>query len=128
MADTGIEIILLSNKGRAAVTASLEHFGLATMVAYVLAEEPGLPSKPDQDVFSHRIIPLLGDRAAADFIMVGDTAADVRFAQAVDIGSCWASYDGDPDACRALGPTFEIATFADLAAIVGGPNSHDAGF
>jgi phosphoglycolate phosphatase len=50
--------------------------------------------------------------------MVGDTEADLRFARAVGIRSCWASYGyGDGDACRALAPDYEIAAFPELIEI-----------
>jgi phosphoglycolate phosphatase len=54
-----------------------------------------------------------------DYIMVGDTEADLCFARDVGIMSCWASYGyGDRDGCRALAPDYEIAAFPGLIQIV----------
>jgi phosphoglycolate phosphatase len=115
----GICIVVLSNKGRAAVEASLARFRLAESVHYVLADEPGEPMKPDPDVFYRRVVGLFGARPGSDYIMVGDTEADLRFARDVGIRSCWASYGyGDRDGCRALAPDYEIATFPGLIEIV----------
>jgi phosphoglycolate phosphatase len=115
----GICTVVLSNKGRAAVEASLARFGLAESVRYVLADEPGEPTKPDPDVFYRRVVGIFGARPGSDYIMVGDTEADLRFARAVGIRSCWASYGyGDRDGCRALAPDYEIATFPGLIEIV----------
>jgi phosphoglycolate phosphatase len=115
----GICTVVLSNKGRAAVEASLARFGLAESVRYVLADEPGEPTKPDPDVFYRRVVGLFGARPGSDYIMVGDTEADLCFARDVGIMSCWASYGyGDRDGCRALAPDYEIAAFPGLIQIV----------
>jgi phosphoglycolate phosphatase len=117
----GVAVVVLSNKGHAAVDAALAHFGLASSVRHVLADEPGQPTKPDPDVFHRRIAPLFAARPSADYIMVGDTEADLRFAQAVGVRSCWASYGyGHVEACRSIAPDYEIARFSELIDIVGG--------
>jgi phosphoglycolate phosphatase len=114
----GICIVVLSNKGRVAVDASLARFGLANSVRYVLADEPGQPTKPDPDVFYRRVVGLFGTHLSSEYIMVGDTEADLRFARAVGIRSCWASYGyGDREGCQALAPDYEIAAFPDLIEI-----------
>jgi hypothetical protein len=47
------------------------------------------------------------------------TGVGLRFARAVGIRSCWASYGyGDRDGCRALAPDYEIAAFPGLIEIV----------
>jgi phosphoglycolate phosphatase len=115
----GICIVVLSNKGRAAVEASLARFGLAESVGYVLADEPGEPVKPDPNVFYRRVAGIFGARPGSDYIMVGDTEADLRFARVVGIRSCWASYGyGDREGCRALAPDYEIASFPGLIEVV----------
>jgi HAD superfamily hydrolase (TIGR01509 family) len=99
--DAGICIVVLSNKGRAAVEAAVARFGLTDSVRYVLADEPGQPTKPDPDVFYRRVVGLFGARPSSNYLVVGDTEADLRFARAVGIRSCWATYGyGDRDACR----------------------------
>jgi phosphoglycolate phosphatase len=117
--DRGIAVVILSNKGRTAVEAALRRFGLADKVTTVLAADPGEPTKPDPDVFHKRVMPLFIGAPATDFLMVGDTSADIAFAQAVGIRCCWASYGyGDLKACRALAPDYEIATPSDLIGII----------
>lgn len=116
--DLGVAIVVLSNKGRVAVESALQRFKLQDMVSHVLAADPGMPTKPHPDVFHRRVAPLFGDREASDFLMIGDTAADIRFAQAVGIASCWASYGyGDRDGCRALAPDYEISRFSEAIEI-----------
>jgi phosphoglycolate phosphatase len=116
--DAGICIVVLSNKGRAAVEAAVARFGLTDSVRYVLADEPGQPTKPDPDVFYRRVVGLFGARPSSNYLVVGDTEADLRFARAVGIRSCWATYGyGDRDACRALAPDCEIAAFPELIEI-----------
>jgi phosphoglycolate phosphatase len=114
----GICIVVLSNKGRAAIEASLARFGLAESVGYVLADEPGEPTKPDPEVFYRRVAGIFGARPGSDYMMVGDTEADLRFARVVGIRSCWASYGyGNREGCRALAPDYEIASFPGLVEI-----------
>jgi phosphoglycolate phosphatase len=121
LAQLGVAVVLLSNKGRAAIEAALIRYGWTERVHRILADEPGLPTKPDPEVFSQRIEPAFGQRPRSDYLMVGDTAADLQFARAVDIRSCWANYGyGDPAACRLLTPDHEIASVAELVAIAGG--------
>jgi phosphoglycolate phosphatase len=120
--DLGVAVVILSNKGRVAVEAALRRFGLADQVTAVLTADPGEPTKPHPDVFHERVARLFVGAPASDFLMIGDTSADIAFARAVGIKSCWASYGyGDHEACRALAPDYEIASIADLIAIVSPP-------
>jgi phosphoglycolate phosphatase len=63
LATSGIEVVVMSNKGRAAVEASLARFGLADSFAHVLADDPGEPTKPDPEVFHRRVVGIFGVRA-----------------------------------------------------------------
>jgi len=111
------KIVVLSNKGRGALEAALARFDLLGMASAVLAADPGLPVKPDPQAFHQRVRPLFADVAAADFVMVGDTAADIGFAQAAGIASCWVSYGyGDAETCRSMKPDFVVDTLSDLLA------------
>ena len=118
----GCKIVVLSNKGRAALETVLARFDLRDKTTAVLAADPGLPVKPDPEVFRQRVLPLFDGLARSDFVMVGDTTADIAFAQAAGIASCWASYGyGDSAACRAMEPDFVVDTLPDLLSIGGGP-------
>jgi phosphoglycolate phosphatase len=64
--DAGISVVVLSNKGRAAVEASVPRCGLTENVRYVLADEPGQPTKPDPDVFNQRVVRVFGARSKSD--------------------------------------------------------------
>ena len=60
---------------------------------------------------------LFEGQSPGDFVMVGDTAADIGFAQAAGIASCWVSYGyGDADTCRSMKPDFVVDTLSDLLA------------
>lgn len=113
----GRKIVVLSNKGRGALEAALARFDLLGMTSAVLAADPGLPVKPDPEAFHRRVRPLFAGHSLADFIMVGDTAADIGFAQAAGIASCWVSYGyGDTGKCQAMRPDFVADTLSDLLA------------
>jgi phosphoglycolate phosphatase len=118
LATSGIEVVVMSNKGRAAVEATLVRFGLADSVAHVLADYPGEPTKPDPEVFHRRVVGIFGTKPRSDYIVVGDTEADLEFSRRVGIKSCWATYGyGNPVACRALAPDYEIRAFSELIKI-----------
>ena len=115
--DDGRRIVVLSNKGRAALEAALARFGLADKTSAVLAADPGAPVKPDPQAFHRRVRPLFAGFPLSAFVMVGDTAADIAFAEAVGIAGCWASYGyGDADRCLAMRPDFTIGALRDLVA------------
>ena len=111
----GIALVVLTNKGWEAASATLERLGLADSIDHLLAARQDEPTKPDPDLFHRRLVPLLGHHPLGDYLMVGDTEIDLRFARNVGIKSCWTSYGyGDGARCRALGPDYEIASFAEL--------------
>ncbi|SEQ64958.1 phosphoglycolate phosphatase [Faunimonas pinastri] len=122
----GGRIVVLSNKGRVAIEAALERFGLQDTVDAVLAADPGAPVKPDPAVFARRVSPLFRDLPSQAFVMVGDTSADIGFAQAAGIASCWARYGyGDGAACLAMKPDFIIGALPEMLSLQA-PASRDA--
>lgn len=114
----GITLAIVTNKGWEAASATLERLKLADSIDLLLAAKQDEPTKPDPELFHRRVVPLLGERPLGDYLMVGDTEIDLRFARNVGIKSCWTSYGyGDAAGCRALAPDYEIASFAELVAI-----------
>ena len=119
----GVRLAVLSNKGPVAIAEALQRFRLAPFVACVLGAEAGQPTKPDPTLFHARVAPVFPHVPRTAFLMVGDTTADIRFAKAVGIQSCWASYGyGDPMACRQLAPEYEIGCFTQLLSILTSAN------
>jgi phosphoglycolate phosphatase len=117
----GIALIVLTNKGYEAAFSTLDRLGLADSIDHILAAKQDEPTKPHPDVFHRRVVPLLGRHAPADYLMIGDTEIDLRFARNVGLRSCWASYGyGDRARCRALAPDYEIVSFAGLVDIATG--------
>lgn len=116
----GMRTAVVSNKGEAALRAALGNLGILDHFDLVLGEQADLPPKPAPDLFERRIRPFfeLADNTSALF--VGDTPADLAFANNARIDSCWATYGhGDPAACRALHPRFEIDDFHQLRTLLG---------
>jgi phosphoglycolate phosphatase len=108
-------IVVLSNKGRAAIETALNRFRLLDKVSAVLAADPGEPVKPNPEAFVRRVRPLFEGVPLSAFLMIGDTSADIEFAQASGIASCWASYGyGDADRCLSMKPDLEIRSLSEL--------------
>ncbi|MCT8267223.1 HAD family hydrolase [Afifella sp. JA880] len=116
----GMAVVVLSNKGVRAIEATLDRFEIE--VSAIIAAEPGAPMKPDPAVFHERVAPLFGARPLGDYLMVGDTRADLAFAKAAGIAACFARYGyGDVSDCLTLAPEHVIATLGELKTLVCGP-------
>lgn len=110
------DLVLLSNKGIAAVEGSLQRFGIRHHFGLVLAEEPGQPKKPDPKVLEQRIAPHFPALRAADCVVIGDTAADLEFARNIGAAAWFAEYGfGDRASCAEVGFTQAFARLGELA-------------
>ncbi|MFZ0425704.1 MAG: HAD family hydrolase [Xanthobacteraceae bacterium] len=115
----GTTCIVVSNKGGAAIRRSLEGAALNPFVDLVLADEAGLPKKPDPALITDHVLPRYSGLQSRRILMVGDTATDILFARASGMPCCWASYGyGDVERCRALDPEHEISSIEELPALL----------
>jgi phosphoglycolate phosphatase len=109
LAAHNIVIIVVSNKGVRSVEQSLTTFALTGFVTDLVADgangTTGMPMKPDPWLFNKILQPKYPDINHENCIMVGDTTADIIFAQNCDLAACWAEYGyGDKQACLQLKP------------------------
>ena len=108
-------LILVSNKGRVAVDASLKAFHLQGFFDLIIAEEFDLAKKPSPQVLTERILPVFPDAIAEHCVVVGDTAADLQFAKNIGASSCFAAFGfGNTLVCTAIGYTHQIEKLSDL--------------
>jgi phosphoglycolate phosphatase len=115
----GVKALIVSNKGINAIRRSLDASGLSPFIELVLADEPGLPRKPDPALITDHVLPRYAPLRSREILMVGDTETDIQFAKASGMASCWVSYGyGDAVRCRALGPDYEISTIGELPALL----------
>lgn len=92
---------------------------MSAFVELVVAEQPGVPNKPDPGVVSQVILPHFPELGRTQMLMVGDTETDILFARRASLACCWASYGyGNVQRCRLLAPAFEIASITELAALL----------
>ncbi|QDH16608.1 HAD family hydrolase [Swingsia samuiensis] len=116
--ERGKELIIVSNKHAQTVRDSVERFKLNSFFSGIIASEPPYPHKPHPAVMD-RVISLLPDKKKSEFLMVGDTAADLKFAKNVNIASCWVSYGhGWREECEKLSADFRIDHFKDILKII----------
>lgn len=115
----GYILTVVSNKAIAAVNTALEHFALQKYISIAVGDTKSLRKKPDPMAYNDFIkvkFPLINPR---EILMVGDTPADILFAQNIGADSCWAEYGyGDAKSCRALKPTYTIKHLTDILAIL----------
>ncbi|WP_192821490.1 HAD family hydrolase [Rufibacter sp. LB8] len=117
----GLVCVVLSNKGQQAIEEALAHFGLASNFDLVIGDNPALPlpKKPDPAAFLQVIQPRYPHVPPSGFLMVGDTQADLAFAQNAGIDACWAAFGyGDVEACHLACPKFTIDELGQLLALV----------
>ena len=115
----GFILTVVSNKAIAAVNAALTRFDLMQYISMVVGDTKALRKKPDPMAYTDFIKPKFATIPSHEILMVGDTPADLLFAQAIGADSCWAEYGyGDTKSCRALKPTYTIRHLTDLLAIL----------
>ena len=110
---------MVSNKAVAAVNTALERFQLKQYITAVVGDTKTLRKKPDPMAYTDFIQPKFKEIDPKQILMVGDTPADLLFAQNIGADSCWAEYGyGDAKTCRALNPTYTIKHLTDILAIL----------
>lgn len=115
----GFILTVVSNKAIAAVKAALLRFGLKKYISVVVGDTKELRKKPDPMAYTDYIQPKFKGINPQEIMVVGDTPADLLFAQNIGADSCWAEYGyGEPKACRALKPTYIIKHLTDILAIL----------
>jgi phosphoglycolate phosphatase len=112
--NSGTQIAVVSNKGAAAVHHALDAFNLAVHVSLVVGDTPGMAKKPDPMCFEQVIRPHFGKEVCMEAVVIGDTAADIKFARNIGAHACWARYGyGDTEECAALLPEMTIMAIED---------------
>ncbi|MXV44014.1 HAD hydrolase-like protein [Saccharibacter sp. 17.LH.SD] len=115
----GHKLVLLSNKYAPSLESSVKRFDLGKWFVTYMGAEEGKPRKPQKEVLTERIRPFFPDTPLSDFLIVGDTTADLLFAQNAGISSCWVSYGhGSAASCEALRPNYHIDRLSELLKIV----------
>ena len=128
-----IPCAILSNKGIAAVRHVLAANDLSSLVELVVGDgEPAnSPRKPDPGSWTVAIKPCfeqaattstrkaITDLRASDVLVVGDTEADIRYAQNIGARSVWCSYGyGGQETCRHLKPDFVVGSLLALKTLL----------
>ena len=127
LARASVKVALLSNKGDVALRAAVRSFKLEAYLDFAVGERNGVKPKPDPSVFHAEILPFFGLKRTDRFLMVGDTAPDIKFAHAINGDSCWVKYGfGLPEICEPLQPTFAVEKMTDVIGItVGRPRNKE---
>lgn len=115
----GYRLIALSNKHGPTLRHSLERFQLEEFFEASFGAEEGMPRKPEKEVFTQRLAQLLPGWEAGQFLMVGDTTADIGFAQTLGMDVCWASYGhGVAEVCKEMKPNYQLDSLWELPALL----------
>ena len=122
---------ILSNKGIAAVREILAVNHLSSLIEFIVGDgEPAnSPRKPDPGSWTMAIKPAfeqqtparagIVDLNATDVVVVGDTEADIRYAQNIGARCVWCSYGyGDQDKCRQLKPDFIVQNLHEVRGLL----------
>ena len=119
--DFGIISLIISNKGTAAIRRSLDENGLSSLIDLVLGDEPGLPRKPDPAMMTDHVLPRYPQFDRHQILIVGDTEADILFAQRSGTTCCWASYGyGEADRVSGAGAAARNTSIMQLSSLIAG--------
>jgi len=125
LAAENIKIIIASNNTEKNIEKALKECKIDKHIELILGISDQYPLKPHPDIFNHHILPKYAAFPVDSFLMIGDTATDLQFAQNIGIDSCWAKYGiGNPEDCDALIPNYTITSVDDVLPIVLGTKSH----
>lgn len=122
-----VAIAIVSNKGVAAVKTALQRNGLEGYVPEDLIigdKTPRAKRKPDPASFVDVLIPTLREKYEVDInsenvLVVGDTVADIQFANNIGSKVCWCRYGyGDRAACQELRPDYAVNSLEGIVGIV----------
>ena len=86
------QLIVVSNHHQNSLQALIEHFHLASFFSAVYGNTPQARLKPDPWFFTNPVTTHCPNLSPHDFLMVGDTTADIGFAKACDLPIAWAQY------------------------------------
>ncbi len=115
----GHQMVLVSNKGNAAITNAIKHFSLEPYFTIVLGEQKDIPKKPSPDLFYKKIEPHFSDMSIESVFVIGDTIADIEFAKNISAKSIWASYGyGDRTICLQQKPEHEISNLNEIPDLI----------
>jgi phosphoglycolate phosphatase len=121
VSEQGTKLVVVSNEGRAALEKVLDRLKIWFVLDLVLSADDVKYNKPAPELYTIHIAPRFSEIAAKETLVIGDTEADIQFAKAAKVASCWASYGyGDPAKCRALKPNYEIGRITDLIGVLQG--------
>ncbi|KAL8831862.1 MAG: hypothetical protein Q9191_000614 [Dirinaria sp. TL-2023a] len=122
---------ILSNKGIAAVRDILIVNRISSLVELVVGDgEPAnCPRKPDPESWNMAIKPTFEQSTparagivnlqAANVLVVGDTEADIKYAQNIGGRSVWCSYGyGEQEKCRQLKPDFIVGNLGEVSGLL----------
>jgi phosphoglycolate phosphatase len=116
----GIKIVLVTNKGNAALTRLLQQLNIINYFDLTLSADCVQHHKPSATLYTAHIAPVFPQIDPQDILVVGDTESDLRFAANIGAQSCWAAYGyGDTATCTLLAPTFTISSIPDLRRVLG---------
>ena len=129
-----VPVAIVSNKGIAAVRQVLTKHELSSLVQLIVGDgEPAnAPRKPDPGSWDSVIKPFFekelqsarSDGGSTDLqprnvLIVGDTVADIRYAQNIGARSVWCSYGyGEKDQCMALEPDHVVTGLNEVASLL----------
>jgi len=115
----GVPALVVSNKGSVAVASELDRLGVREHIQTIFAADAVLYQKPDPRLYHAEIKAHFPQFADREVLVIGDTEADIRFAQNAGLACCWAAYGyGNRDECLRLKPDWIIQSLGELNSLV----------
>ena len=101
----GIPLVILSNKGDKAIHSLLQSHDLSVYFSLVIGSNTVGEKKPATHPYDKFISPKFAHIPAKNTLVIGDTAADIEFANNIGASSLWVRYGyGEEQRCMDLKP------------------------
>ena len=117
---THSRLAILTNNSLESITILLKHLNIDKYFTFVFASTKEFPKpKPDSNIFNKLIKPSFPHSENKDFILVGDTNADISFAMNNNIDSAFVDFGyGKKDEVSRYNPTFIFSEPKELCKLI----------
>lgn len=119
--NAGVQLVVLSNRDQADLTAALGACDLNPYVDLAVGVGGRVQPKPDLSALHLAIRPVFGRIPPDGMLVCGDSSTDLGFARAAALSCCWATYGyGDANECAVFQPEFTIGDIRELLGVLDG--------
>ena len=121
----GSSCLIVSNKGEIALRQFVNEYGLQHQFDNIIGERKAVPGKPKPDIYHKVISEAYPNIHSKQILHIGDTVADLEFAQNIGADSVYLTHGfGDDEAAMEMSPTWYCKGFHELNQLLTSGGKH----